>query len=141
MLTYLAFRRQGFGSRLVSAATAFIRDGDADVGLFTCQPHLRDYYAAHGWIPIERAVLLGGPRTDPSPSDGVVMMGFFSEKGRQGREAFTSHSILFDDDPWSTLRLSDSYCLVPPPCCNSLKRESGSLGRLSRDFSPRAIAA
>ncbi len=100
VLTYPAFGRQGYGSRVVAAATAHIRGTDADVGLFTCAPHLKDFYAASGWIPMEGAVLLSGPRSAPYPSEELVMMGFSSEKGKRGRAAFASMPIYFDDDPW-----------------------------------------
>lgn len=100
MLTYPAFVRRGYGSRVVAAATAYIRGSDADVGLFTCAPHLKDFYSASGWIPMEGAVLLDGPRSASYPSDELVMMGFFSEKGTRGRSAFASMPIYFDDDLW-----------------------------------------
>jgi GNAT superfamily N-acetyltransferase len=100
VLTYPAFRRQGYGSRVVSAATAHIRESDADVGLFTCAQRLKSFYAASGWIPMEGVVLLGGPRSAPYPSEDLTMMGFFSEKGKRGRSAFASMPISFDDDPW-----------------------------------------
>jgi len=100
VLTYPAFGRQGYGSRVVVAATAHIRESDADVGLFTCAPHLKDFYSASGWIPMEGAVLLGGPRSAPYPNEELVMMGFFSAKGKSGRLAFASMPIYFDDDLW-----------------------------------------
>jgi GNAT superfamily N-acetyltransferase len=100
VLTYPAFGRQGYGSRVVTAATDYIRRSDADVGLFTCSPHLKGFYSANGWIPMEGAVLFGGPRSDPYPNDELVMMGFFSEKGELGRPAFESRPIYFDGDLW-----------------------------------------
>lgn len=95
-----AFGRQGYGSRVVAAATAHIRGSDADVGLFTCAPHLKAFYSASGWIPMEGAVLLGGPWSAPYPTEELVMMGFFSEKGKGGRSAFASMPIYFNDDLW-----------------------------------------
>jgi hypothetical protein len=100
VLTYPAFGRQGFGSKVVAAATAYIRGSDADAGLFTCAPRLKDFYAASGWIPMEDVELFGGPRSDPYPNDELVMMGFFSEKGESGRPAFASRPIYFDGDLW-----------------------------------------
>lgn len=100
VLTYPAFGRQGYGSRVVTAATAHIRESDADVGLFTCDAHLKDFYSAIGWIPMARAVLLGGPRSAPHLNEELVMMGFFSKKGKRGRSAFASMPIYFDDDLW-----------------------------------------
>ncbi len=48
VFTYPAFRCQGYGSRLVEEATEHIRRSDADIGLFTCDPSLRDFYGASG---------------------------------------------------------------------------------------------
>lgn len=49
VLTYPAFRRQGYGRRIVDAATAYILRSDADLALFTCNPSRRDFYSASGW--------------------------------------------------------------------------------------------
>ncbi len=100
VLTYPAFRRQGYGRRLVDAATAYIRQSDADIGLFTCAPGLERFYGVSGWIPMERSALLGGPRSAPYRCEEPTMMGFFSEKGKRGRATFESMPIYFDDDPW-----------------------------------------
>lgn len=100
VLTYPAFRRQGYSARLVTAATGYIVQTDADIGLFTCDPGLRDFYAAGGWIPMEGAVLFGGPRNSSYRSEELTMMGFFSAKGSAGRASFASEPIYFDDDIW-----------------------------------------
>ncbi|MDQ3856757.1 MAG: GNAT family N-acetyltransferase [Chloroflexota bacterium] len=99
-LTYPAFRRQGNARRLVDTATSYIRQSDADIGLFTCAPALRSFYSATAWISMDSAALFGGPRSDPSLSDELTMMGFFSEKGRSGRPSFEAQPIYFDDDLW-----------------------------------------
>ncbi len=100
VLTAPAFRRQGHGRRLVDAASEHIRRSDADIGLFMCPPNRRAFYAASGWIPMERTALLGGPRSTPYPSQELTMMDFFSEKGRRGRPTFEGRPIYFDDDLW-----------------------------------------
>lgn len=100
VLTYPAFGRQGYGSRVVAAATAHIRGSDADIGLFTCAHHLKDFYSASGWIPMEDTVLLSGPRSASYPTEELVMMDFFSEKGKRGRSVFASMPVHFDDDLW-----------------------------------------
>ncbi|HEU5433748.1 MAG TPA: GNAT family N-acetyltransferase [Thermomicrobiales bacterium] len=96
-----ALRRQGHGRRVVEAATALIRASDADIGLLRCPPSLTAFYAACGWEPIAGATLFGGP-ADASALERTqaVMMGFFSEKGRAGRESFAAEPIYFDDDLW-----------------------------------------
>jgi GNAT superfamily N-acetyltransferase len=100
VLTYPAFRGQGYGRRVVEAATEVIRASDADIGLFTCEPSLSHFYAASGWIPMERAVLQCGPRSAPLTTTQRAMMGFFSEKGRHGRPSFESLPIYFGHNLW-----------------------------------------
>ncbi len=99
--TYPAFRRQGYGRRVVDATTARIRASDADVGLFICVPGLTGFYAASGWELMEQAKLFAGPRSAPRrEEEDRVMMGFFSEKGRRDRHHFEASPIYFDDDLW-----------------------------------------
>ncbi len=100
VLTYPAFHSQGYGARLVAAATEYIVQADADIGLFTCHPGLRDFYAACGWILTEGAVLLGVPRNSPYRSEELTMMGFFSAKGKTERATFESEPIYFEADIW-----------------------------------------
>ncbi len=100
VLTYPAFRRQGYGRQVVDAATRYIEGSDADLGLFTCAPRLRPFYAASGWQPMDRVTLYGGPKDQPYPNDELVMMGFFSERARQNRATFESTPIFFDADLW-----------------------------------------
>jgi GNAT superfamily N-acetyltransferase len=100
VLTYPMFRRQGYGRQVVEAATAVIRASDADIGLFVCLPHLINFYAASGWIPMPQAVLRSGPKSLAQPTQEQVMMGFFSPRGKRARPSFTSLPIDFDDVLW-----------------------------------------
>ena len=99
--TYPAFRRQGYGRRVVDAATDLIRASDADVGLFICAPELAGFYAASGWELMAGTELYGGPKAAPwREEEDVVMMGFVSEKGKRDRTRFEASPIYFDDDLW-----------------------------------------
>jgi predicted GNAT family N-acyltransferase len=100
VLTRPSCRGRGHGSQLVAAATAFIRESNADIGLFTCAPRNVAFYAAQGWIPMTEAILFGGPRSAPHLSAEVAMMGFFSARGQAARTAFAAQPIFFDDDLW-----------------------------------------
>ena len=100
VVTNPASRRQGHGRRLVEIATASIERSDADIGLFTCAPELKEFYAASGWLPMAASGLFGGPRSAPYPSEELTMMRFFSEKGKRGQAKFESEPIFFDDDLW-----------------------------------------
>jgi GNAT superfamily N-acetyltransferase len=100
VLTYPAFRRQGHGRQVVAAATDYIRRSDADIGLFTCAPHLKSFYETSGWKAMEGATLFEGPRADSCRSDELLMMDFFSAKGESSRSAFISLPIYFNETLW-----------------------------------------
>jgi GNAT superfamily N-acetyltransferase len=98
VFTYPSFRGQGYGLRVVQAATDFIARSDADVGMFHCDPALAAFYARAGWLPMPGAVTLVGNRSSPGVSDELMMMRFFSEMGRRGRETFLREPVFFDED-------------------------------------------
>lgn len=53
------FRRRGLGTRVIAVATRAILDSDADLGLFTCDPPLTDFYTQVGWSLAPNVVLIG----------------------------------------------------------------------------------
>lgn len=101
VFTYPSFRGQGYGTRVIGAATDYIAASDADVGMFHCAPGLKGFYAACGWIPMEGAKTYVGARAKPVLSQELMMMRFFSEKGAASRKAFETLPVYFDeDDTW-----------------------------------------
>jgi aminoglycoside 2'-N-acetyltransferase I len=82
VVTDQAHRGAGYGRRLVAAAKALIAGSGADLGLFTCDRPLQPFYESAGWTALTDAVLVGGTREHPFPSDQfdkVTMAAFFSE--------------------------------------------------------------
>lgn len=82
VVTDQAHRGAGYGSRLVAAAKTLIGTSGADLGLFTCDRPLQAFYESAGWTALTDAVLVGGTREHPFPSDQfdkVTMAAFFSE--------------------------------------------------------------
>jgi GNAT superfamily N-acetyltransferase len=100
VFTYPAFRGQGYGRRIVDRGTAYIEASDADIGIFHCDPSLKEFYAESGWIPMERAVTLVGSKDHPKISNELMMMRFLSEKGKRGRPAFERFPLYFGEDTW-----------------------------------------
>ncbi len=80
------YRRSGFGTRTVSAATRWMESNNFDLGLFTCDPPLASFYARAGdWPVVEDVVVIGSRDADALRSDTlgkVVLMRLFSEKAR-----------------------------------------------------------
>ncbi len=82
VVTDQAVRGAGYGQRLVTAAKTLIAGSGADLGLFTCDRPLQSFYESAGWTTLTDAVLVGGTREQPFPSDQfdkVTMAAFFSE--------------------------------------------------------------
>ena len=89
-------RRRGYGTQLAAAALRLIAASGADVGIFTCDPPLQAFYEGAGWQLLPGAVLVGGSRDEPFPSDQlgkVVLARFFSEQALAGAETFTQARI------------------------------------------------
>ena len=106
VLTVPAFRGKGYGERVVRAATAFMEQDGADIGLFTCDPPLRTFYERCGWTLLEGASLVGGTRTRPFPSDTlgkITFARFFSARAQAHRNDFVGAAI------WLELREGDLW--------------------------------
>ncbi|MCC7451950.1 MAG: GNAT family N-acetyltransferase [Anaerolineae bacterium] len=101
VLTYPAFRGQGYGRQIVDAGSAFIRSQDADVVLFYCEPRYRAFYERSGWEHIAAGVTLMGEPDAPVAFDSeIMMMGFLSDKGKQARPKFERIPVFWTWHPW-----------------------------------------
>jgi aminoglycoside 2'-N-acetyltransferase I len=100
VLTFPDFRGKGHGRRVVEAATHYIGELDADIGLTTAEPALRAFYTRAGWTALDRATVLYGDPTDPCVVDELVLMLFLSDKGRHGRRSFEEGQIYVGADTW-----------------------------------------
>jgi GNAT superfamily N-acetyltransferase len=93
VVTRRAARGHGYGRRLVVAARRAMAAGDLDLGLFTCDRRLQGFYQRAGWELLAGAVLIGGTRSCPFPSDQpgvdkVTMAAFFSTAAQRQRSSF-----------------------------------------------------
>jgi GNAT superfamily N-acetyltransferase len=99
VFTYPAFRREGFGSRIIAAGTDYISQSDADIAMLYCDHSLRNFYAQHGWIHIDRSISYIDSADGPVlVDDEILMMQFISDKGQQGRISFECQPIYFGSD-------------------------------------------
>lgn len=74
VFTYPAFRRRGYGTALVAAATERIRTHQsADLGILFCDPANADFYARHGWRPAPALRVMRGFE-EPEPQEGLPML-------------------------------------------------------------------
>jgi hypothetical protein len=106
VITNQGYRHHRYGSQIVIAARRFIAAGDADIGIFTCDLPLVDFYVRCGWTLMEHTAVIGGTREKPFPADPLskrTLMGFFSEKAMRHRADFEGASIyleLREGDLW-----------------------------------------
>lgn len=100
VLTYPGFRGQGFGGRVVALATEYINKSDADLGVVFTQPHLEEFYARCGWLPMRKPIFLVGSKENPEITDHLVLMRFLSEKGKNIRNVIESEPVYFGEDDW-----------------------------------------
>ncbi|MBL1097372.1 GNAT family N-acetyltransferase [Streptomyces sp. 205] len=98
VVTRRAVRGRGYGARLVAAAHQAMAASGLDLGVFTCDRELQDFYTGAGWQPLPGTVLIGGTPEAPFPSDRpsfdkVTMADFFSAAARCHRADFVSARI------------------------------------------------
>ena len=91
--TRLDRRGQGHGHRLVQNARETMLQTGHDLGIFTCDRPLQPFCEHAGWEHLPGAVLLGGTREDPFPSDQapfdkVTLGAFFTSVARRARHTF-----------------------------------------------------
>ncbi|MFB9432272.1 GNAT family N-acetyltransferase [Streptoalloteichus tenebrarius] len=98
VVTRRSVRGRGYGRRLVTATRETMAASGLDVGVFTCARPVRRFYESAGWHLFPGAVLVGGTREAPYPSDqphldAVVMGDFFSPRARENHLSFHNARI------------------------------------------------
>lgn len=98
LLTFLPFRRRGYGGQVLQAATDFILKSDVDAAVLFCDRLLEPFYEAKGWTCTRSATRLGTPNQYKEYTPSRMML-FVSEKARLGRADFEAEP-LYIDEPW-----------------------------------------
>ena len=86
VVTEQAVRGRGHGLELVRQARRTMARLGRDLGIFTCDTELAGFYHRAGWQLLPGAVLIGGTRESPFPSDQfdkVTLGAFFTEHARE----------------------------------------------------------
>ena len=103
VFVYPDYRRQGHGVEIIQSATDYItRQPDADIGMFWCEPHLREFYLRCGWQHMANITTMLGdaPATSQVHTEEILFMRFFSDKGRQHQPDFESGRLYFGWTTW-----------------------------------------
>ena len=101
VFTFPASRNKGFGKKVVSSATNYIRaDSDADVALLLTEPKLENFYQQSGWEYIPDLRLLTGEQRKLKLNSDFAMMMFLSQKAQHNRTNFQTQSVFLPGDEW-----------------------------------------
>ena len=98
MFTFPPYRKQGYGRKILRAATDFICQSDLDLAILFCDKSLENYYGPAGWQATHGPTYLGYSGK-PVLYEPLRMMLFVSEKGKAAQKDFES-SPLYIDYPW-----------------------------------------
>lgn len=96
VLTFPSSRRRGYASQVVGAATAIIRESDADVAALLTGEDLEGFYARHGWEALPGAETYVTSHSASEPIDALRLMLFLSAKGHAARQAFATRPLSVD---------------------------------------------
>ncbi|MEG1805851.1 MAG: GNAT family N-acetyltransferase [Clostridia bacterium] len=99
--THPDFRNLGVGSKLVAAATRYIIEQyNIDLGIFTCQPDLAEFYHSAGaWEACSNVRLFGSNAVGALSSETlkvVVLMRLLSDKAKEHKALFYDEPIVLD---------------------------------------------
>jgi len=100
VFTCPTFRGEGHGKRIVDTATKYVRDSDADIGMFHCDEQVVGFYENAGWTAMRNVMTLVGDRKNPKVSKEVMMAMFLSDKGKNARPDLESEPVYFGKRTW-----------------------------------------
>lgn len=98
VMTYPAFRGEGWAGRLVAAATSRIDRGAAEVGVLTCRPDLVGFYERTGWELVRGATIVAGPDSGPWTSDDVLLIRPTGARSAEFRAAIQAYPMRVADE-------------------------------------------
>ena len=98
VLTYPAFRGEGWMSSLLAAAMRRIDGEDCDAGLLFCRPGLVDFYARAGWTSVPDATVVAGPDGATWVSSESVLIRPVGARGDDLRRSLPGATLRIDDE-------------------------------------------
>ena len=100
VMTHPAFRGEGYGQRVVAAATASICASSADVGMLFTYPALETFYGNCGWVHLSDPGIHYGDPANPKFENAFTMMVFVSERAKAHRADFDRGPIYVGASRW-----------------------------------------
>lgn len=96
VVTAPSVRGRGYGLELATAAHELIRSSGVDVGIFTCDRGLCDFYSRAGFSVVEGSYLVGGTVEEPLLSSDfakVLMLSTIRSRAQADRGSFEGARI------------------------------------------------
>jgi hypothetical protein len=93
VLTLPPFRGKGYGKQVVKAATSYILQSDADIGLLFCEERLESFYALNGWEIQNHSVTRIGTFANYKSYANTRMVLFVSDKSKNACADFENHPV------------------------------------------------
>lgn len=100
VLTYPAFRKRGYASQVVQAATESLNADSFDLALLWTSPDLEHFYSRFGWEHRPAIRTLVGSQESPEIYDGFAMIRFLSERAQKNQADFESYPIYVGQHAW-----------------------------------------
>lgn len=100
VLTYPAFRKRGYASQVVQAATEYLNTAAFDVALLWTTPEKESFYGRFGWEHRPAIRVMMGSKESPEEYDGFSMIRFLSERALQNKADFESDPVYIGQYAW-----------------------------------------
>jgi predicted acetyltransferase len=100
VLTYPAFRKRGYASQVVQAATDYLSSSTFDVALLWTSPENEHFYARFGWQHRPAIRTFVGSQTSPEFYDAFTMIRFLSPRAAKNQVDFESHQVYVGPHAW-----------------------------------------
>ena len=100
VLTYPAFRKKGYGSQVVTAATDFIKaQADADLAILWTGDDMESFYTPYSFVHPRDFTVTSGDPASPEPTHFSMLM-FLSARGKQLQQSLAGGSLYFGQYTW-----------------------------------------
>jgi len=100
VLTYPAFRKRGYASQVVQAATEYLSTASLDMALLWTSPDKENFYSRFGWVHHQAVSIVTGPEESPEIYDGFSMLLLLSERARENEMELESHPVYVGEYAW-----------------------------------------
>jgi GNAT superfamily N-acetyltransferase len=98
--TYPAFRKRGYGSQVVEAATQYLQASAFDLALLWTDADKAEFYGRWGWQHHPSIRAYAEEREAPYHYDAFTMMLVLSEKAKARRSEFENNPLYIGEYAW-----------------------------------------